>query len=105
MGVMVVACYRPKPGKDKELEQLTSEHVDILRAQGLATSRRPIAGRAQDGTVVEVFEWVSQDAIDRAHENPEVLKLWQRYGEVCDYVKLADVPESSQMWASFVPLN
>lgn len=105
MGVMVVACYRPKPGKDAELEELTREHVDILRTQGLATDRRPIVGRSQDGTVVEVFEWTSQDAIDRAHENPEVLKLWQRYGEVGDYVKLADVAESSQMWASFVPLN
>ena len=105
MGILVIVCYRPKPGKEAELEALTRDHVDILRAQGLATDRPSIAGRSNDGTIVEVFEWVSQEAINRAHENPEVLKLWQRYGAVCDYGKLSDLTESGDMFASFVPIN
>lgn len=32
---------------------------------------------AGDGTVVEVFEWKSQAAIDSAHTNPEVQRLWK----------------------------
>lgn len=105
MGIVVIACYRPKSGKDAELERLTHEHVPILRAEGLVTDRVPIVARSADGTIVEMFEWVSQDAIDGAHENAEVLKLWKRYGEVCDYVKLVDLEEASQMWASFTPVN
>ena len=105
MGVVVIACYRPKSGKNAELEALTKEHVPTLRAQGLVTDRTPIISRAADGTNVEVFEWASQEAIDKAHTNPEVLKLWERYGEVCDYGKLIEVKESSDPWAMFSPLN
>ena len=105
MGVIVIACYRPKPGKDAQLEALTLEHVSTLRGLGLATPRAPIVARSKDGTIVEMFEWTSQEAIENAHEQPEVVKMWQRYGEVCDYVKVADLPEAGDMWASFVPLN
>jgi hypothetical protein len=105
VGIVVIACYRPKAGKDAELEALTHEHVPILRGEGLVTDRVPIIARSMDGTIVEVFEWESQEAIDNAHENAEVLKLWKRYGDVCDYVKVVDLDEASQMWAMFTPVN
>lgn len=105
MGVLSIACYRPKPGKEGDLEQLTREHVAILRDQRLVTDRKPILGRAKDGTIVEVFEWRSQEAIDSAHGNAEVLKLWGRYSEACDYVKLADVAESRDLFASLEPID
>jgi hypothetical protein len=105
VGIVVIACYRPKPGKDAEVEVLAREHVPILRGEGLVTDRVPIIARAADGTIVEVFEWTSQEAIDNAHENAEVLKLWKRYGDVCDYVKVVDLDEASQMWAMFTPVN
>ena len=105
MGVVVIACYRPKPGKQAELEALTREHLPILRAQALVTDRLPIAMRAKDGTVVEVFEWTSSAAIEGAHKNPAVLALWERYAAVCDYVKFGDLPESSDLFAGFTPLD
>jgi quinol monooxygenase YgiN len=105
MGVIVIACYRPKPGKSEALETLMREHVPILREQKLVTDRVPIAMRAKDGTVVEVFEWVSQTAIQTAHENPAVLALWERYAVVCDYVKLPDLAESADLFAGFEPLD
>ena len=92
MPIIVVACYRPKPGKEKDLLACTRDHIPTLAAQGLVTERKAIVGRAKDGTIVEVFEWKSQAAIEKAHSNPEVLKLWQRYGECCDYVAPATVP-------------
>lgn len=80
-------------------------HVATLRGEGLATSRAPILMRAKDGTVIEVFEWVSQEAIDRAHTNPVVLAMWERYGQVCEYIKIGDVPEASEMFSGFEPLE
>jgi len=41
----------------------------------------------------------------RAHTNPAVLKLWERYAIACDYVPLASLPEASNMFASFAPLK
>ena len=45
---------------------------------------------AEDGTIVEVFEWKSKQAIDAAHTNPRVLEMWEEYAAVCDYVPGVD---------------
>ncbi len=39
MGVMVMALFRPKAGKDGELMACMRDHLPVLRAQGLATDR------------------------------------------------------------------
>jgi hypothetical protein len=101
---IVIVAYKPKPGKEAELQQLTREHVPLLRSEGLATSRPVIACQAKDGTVVKVFEWVA-GGTERAHTNPAVSKLWERYAAACDYVPLASLPEASNMFASFTPLD
>ena len=44
MGQIVIACYRPKRGKDAQLLRLMAEHVPILRSVGLATDRASIMG-------------------------------------------------------------
>jgi hypothetical protein len=101
---LVIVAYRPKPGKDAELLELTREHVPLLRREGLATDRPVVAARALDGTIVEVFEW-TPGGVDRAHSNPTVLKLWERYAAACEIVPLNGLAESSTMFASFAPLN
>ncbi|HEV3092664.1 MAG TPA: hypothetical protein VGX91_14570 [Candidatus Cybelea sp.] len=103
MGYVVVA-YRPKPGCEVELLALTREHHGILAGEGLVTDRSPIIAGAKDGTIVEIFEW-QPDGVERAHTNPAVLDLWKRYGAVCDYVSLATLPESSELFAGFEALN
>jgi hypothetical protein len=101
---VVIVAYKPKPGKEADLLQLTREHILLLRAEGLATDRPVTACQAKDGTIVEVFEWVAGGAA-RAHSNPAVLKLWERYGAACDIVPLVSLPEASNMFASFTPLE
>jgi len=101
---IVIVAYRPKPGKEADLLQLTREHLPLLRGEGLATDRPVTAGQAKDGTVVEIFEW-APGGVERAHSNPTVLALWQRYGEACDIVPLASLAESASMFASFTPLD
>jgi hypothetical protein len=39
--------------------------------------------RTADGTIIEVFEWVSEDAIAAAHADPVVLDLWKRFEAAC----------------------
>jgi hypothetical protein len=68
---IVIAAYKPKPGKEADLLQLTREHVPLLRAEGLVTDRPVTACQAKDGTIVEVFEWVA-GGMERAHTNPAV---------------------------------
>lgn len=105
MGIMVIVAYRPRPGKEALFLELTKDHAPILRQQGLATDRPAYAMRADDGTIIEVFEWKSQAAIDAAHKNPEVLKMWGRYAEVCEFAPLVTVKECSDMFAMFDPIE
>ena len=67
----MIVAYRPKPGKETELLKLVHSRVPTLRKEGLVTDREPIIMRARDGTIIEVSEWKSQEAIDAAHKNPE----------------------------------
>jgi hypothetical protein len=101
---IVIVAYKPKPGKEADLLQLTREHVPLLRAEGLATDHPVTACLASDGTVVEVFEW-APGGVERAHTNPVVLKLWERYAAACDIVPLISLPEVSNMFASFTPID
>jgi len=101
MGIMVMALFRPKPGMEAELMACMRDHLPVLRGQGLATDRPSVILRAADGTLVEIFEWVSQAAIEAAHANAVVGKLWARYSECCDYVTLGDLAEAKAMFPEF----
>jgi CDGSH-type Zn-finger protein len=101
MGIMVIACYRPKPGRSAEVEALTRQHVPLLVREGLAENRPPIAGRAKDGAIVEVFVWKSPEAIAAAHENPAVGALWEKFGEAADFVMTKDLAEAASLFAEF----
>jgi quinol monooxygenase YgiN len=103
-GVMVIVAYRPKSGRQSETLDLVRSRVPTLRKEGLVTDRVPTIMRARDGTIIEVSEWRSQEAIDAAHKNPNVLAMWNRFFEVCDCVPLNTVPESADMFAGFEPV-
>ena len=105
MGKIVIVGYKPKPGKEEELERLMETHLPTLRHEGLASERLSIIMRASDGTVVEVFEWLSEEAMAAAHENTTVQAMWQAYAEVCDYVPLSVLKEANDLFAAFTPLN
>ena len=105
MGEFVIAAYRPKPGREQRLLEVVKEHVPILRREGLATSRSPCVMRARDGTILEVFEWTSREAIDRAHANPAVQALWKRFDDASEHAKLADLDECRGLFASFTPVD
>jgi quinol monooxygenase YgiN len=95
-GVIVIVAYRPKPGKEKETLELVRSRVPTLRKEGLV--------RARDGTIIEVSEWKSREAIDAAHKNPIVLAMWNKFFEACDCIPLNELSESAEMFAGFEPI-
>ncbi|MEY2565225.1 MAG: hypothetical protein QOH88_3418 [Verrucomicrobiota bacterium] len=103
-GVIVIVAYRPKPGREIELLEIVRNRVPTLLKEGLVTDRVPVIMRAKDGTIIEVSEWKSHQAIEEAHKNPRVLALWNRFFALCDCVPLKTVPEADMMFAGFEPL-
>jgi hypothetical protein len=104
MGSISIACYKPQAGCEDALLALVRDHLPPLRAEGLVTQRPSIVMRTADGTIVEIFEWVSAEAIASAHRNPVVQQLWKRFEAVCTYQIPASLPEFQNMFAHFEPL-
>lgn len=101
MGHIVICAFRPRKGKENELLEVIRDHMPTLRSQNLVTDRKPIVGRAADGTIIEVFEWKSQAAVDEAHRNPVVRKLWDRFEACSQYISLRDVAETTSPFPHF----
>lgn len=105
MGIIVIVGYKPKPGRERDLEGLMKTHYSILKGENLVTERDSVIARAKDGTIIEIFEWVSSEAMQSAHENENVLAMWKQYENVCEYVPISKIPESSELFSGFTPLN
>lgn len=102
---LVIVAYKPKPGKNEALGQLVNNHVPELAKLGLVTNRKPVIVEAANGTISEVFEWFDNDAIQQAHSNPEVHKMWAAFADACYYVPLNTLAEAGDMFSGFKPLN
>lgn len=105
VGTVVIAAYKPKPGQADALRSLVDRHVPSLRQWGLLADRAPIIMQAADGTILEVFEWKSQDAISQAHNHADVQKLWGEFVEVAEMLPVNAVPEAGVLFAGYRPLN
>ena len=103
-GVVVIVAYRPKPGKENELIGLVRSRVPTLRKEGLVSDRVPTIMRSRDGTIIEVSEWKSREAIDAAHKNPNVLAMWNKFFAICDCIPLNTLAEANEMFAGFEPI-
>lgn len=101
MGQIVIAAFKPKAGKEDELKQVIADRLPLLRQLGLAADRVNITMRSKNGTIIDVSEWVDDDAIKRAHETPEILDLWKRFDECSEYVKLESLDEINMEFACF----
>jgi hypothetical protein len=102
---ITIAVYKPLAGKEKELEVLMQTHHSRLLNVQLVTDRRPIIMKSEDGTILEVFEWKSKEAIHAAHSHPDVLAMWAEFSAVCEYLPTNQVKEIGNMFSEFTPLN
>ncbi len=101
MSRFVIVAYTPKAGKEQQLLTAVKKHLQVLRAEQLVTDKPAYVMRSEDGTIVEIFEWRSKDAVEQAHNSPAVQSLWEEFGAACDYTPLAKLAESQQMFAEF----
>ena len=105
MGNLVIAAYRPRPGREQELLGVVREHVPALRRQGLVTERAPLVLRAEDGTLLELFEWKNDAAVEKAHHDPVVRELWGRFEKAAEMITLGDLAEAAERFPHFTPVT
>jgi quinol monooxygenase YgiN len=102
----VIALYRPKSGQAEALLKLVHTHVPQLRALGLATATPATLLRSKhDGTLLEIFDWQSDAAVESAHSSPEVQALWTLFSDLCEFTTLSSLEESKLPFPHFERLQ
>ena len=97
---IVIAMYKPHEGKDAGLRALISEHIPTLERLELITDRPALLLQARNGTYLEIFEW-RVSASSRAHEHPEVARIWEAMELVADFVSLLSLGEANRRFPHF----
>ncbi|SEN53122.1 putative quinol monooxygenase [Paenibacillus sp. OV219] len=104
-GIVAIATYRPHPGKEEQLKDIVRRHLPTLRAEGLITEMTPLHLQAEDGSILEIFEWASAEAKDAAHRSPAVREVWGVLMEVAEMTALASLAEAAQPFSNFRKLE
>lgn len=84
-----IARYRVKPGCESEFLEIVDRHWTTLREVELVTDREPevyvgTEKRPEGPLIVEIFDWVDEDASRRAHTHPLVSRIWEAMGPLCE---------------------
>ncbi|MFY9583435.1 MAG: hypothetical protein WAR21_02960 [Candidatus Acidiferrales bacterium] len=82
---VVICTYRIKRRHEAVFLKILSRHWPTLRRLGLATRRPAAIFRGNDKSkktfFVEIFTWKSGEAMEAAHQSPEVMAVWEAMGK------------------------
>jgi quinol monooxygenase YgiN len=99
--LVFMALYRPNPGKENELKEILKSHIPVLREEGLLTERELLTLQAEDGTIIEIAEWKSSEAIDKAHQSEKVMAVWNKIAAAAELTNLSSLAESQYPFPNF----
>ncbi|MFK7990553.1 MAG: hypothetical protein AB8I08_31315 [Sandaracinaceae bacterium] len=90
--------YWIKPGHEEAFVALLKVHWPTFQKLGLVLEDRPhVIFRGEDTErgvyYVETFPWRDKDAMNCAHELPEVGAIWGPMGECCSSMEFPTVSE------------
>jgi hypothetical protein len=103
--LITMALYQPHKGKEEQLNEILRKHIRTLEEENLITSREPIRAKSANGTIIEIFEWKSEQAKDAAHASSAVMKIWNEMMEVAEIKSLSSLEESKHPFPNFEPFS
>jgi hypothetical protein len=106
---IAIAVYHAMEEKEEEFFSLIRAHWPVLYRRGLVTPMRPKVAQSATtpGVFIETFEWKSPAAVDRAHRDPEVQRIWNAMAAIWQKpsATLARLPECQSQFAHFAMLD
>lgn len=107
--IVVLAVYRVAEKVQAEFFQVVKDKREYFLKAGLMTARAPIFLRSSGNPefLIDIFEWSSAEAIERAHSDPVVQRMWARMAElwIDGGLHLSQLPESDESFAGFEPVE
>lgn len=106
---LAIAVYHAMEEKEEEFFSLIRAHWPVLYRRGLVTPMRPKVSQSSTtpGVFIETFEWKSPAAVDRAHRDPEVQRIWNAMAAIWQKpsATLARLAECQSQFAHFPMLD
>jgi hypothetical protein len=104
MGIIAIACYKPKKEKSDDLRNLVNKHYPLLLSKAMVTEREPFIMKSEDGTIIEIFEWKSKKAKKAAHSDEDIIEIWDHLESVSENIPLSELKEANDAFANFKPM-
>ncbi|MCI0596362.1 MAG: hypothetical protein L0Z48_07440 [candidate division Zixibacteria bacterium] len=106
---VVLALYQVASENEQALLKLIPKKRRYFLKAGYATRRAPILLRSRQNPeiLIEIFEWKSQDAVAKAHQDPKVRAIWDEMDKLCKRIGqgLSEVPEFATPFPHFEPVD
>lgn len=99
--ILSFSSYKPKQGQEAALMELVQKHVPKLRELGLATKKHNYVAKSSGGSIIEVFEWASSNAVNAAHQHPAVSEIWEKMTLIADFLPMKSLPKTNEPFVSF----
>jgi hypothetical protein len=85
----VICTFRVKSDEMATFRGLLDRHWPTLRRLELVTDTAEQVFIGEDDgvsgpVVVSIFEWANPEAVDIAHEHPDVAEIWEAMEPVCE---------------------
>ena len=104
VAALVFSTFQPISGQEPDFFSALDQNVPTLRMQGYASERSTVRFLSSSGGVVEIFEWLSPKAIDQAHLDPVVQKIWTQISENNGVASIVSTfPEANSLRPIFLP--
>jgi hypothetical protein len=103
MGILVTFLSgkaRPR-GRSAATSRSARAHIG---QHGLVTDRAVTQGEGADRSLIEMFEWSSEEKSRMAPTIAEVAGLWKSMSEAMDFVALSSLAEAQRPFAHFKPI-
>ena len=85
--IISIAIMEPFDGCEQEFVATLEQLYALIRRKGYATDQL-FADRKDPKHYYNVRRWISAEARDEAHEDPEVHRYWAQLGHLCRMVKV-----------------
>ncbi len=89
----------------EKLIKILEKHIPTLREYELITDAPAYVLQSEDGTIIEMYEWKNEKAIDLAHEHPAIRTVWGEMEGICTFPSLQDLPEAKKRFPNFTVLK
>jgi hypothetical protein len=102
---LALAMYKPTEGNAEKLKEILKDHIPTLRKYELIADGTAYMVQSADGTIIEVFEWINNEAKNTAHEHPAIRTIWGKMEGICEFPGLQDLPEAKRPFPNFEILS